>query len=40
MAGLLRRGRFADEFMQMSAVEKAALTQGQREAKSSQQAQI
>jgi uncharacterized protein len=29
MAGLLRRGRFADEIMQMSAVERAALARGE-----------
>lgn len=40
MAGLLRRGRFADEIMQMSAIEKAAVTQGQREVTSSQHTQI
>jgi uncharacterized protein len=28
MAGLLRRGRFADEFMLMSAVEKAVFARG------------
>ena len=38
MAGLLRRGRFADEIMQMSAVERAAFACG--EVKSSQHAQL